>query len=188
MTTNISIVYHSKYGHTAKVAHSVHDGAASVPDTRVRLIEVGDAQEQLASFDDDDAIILGSPTYMGSVSADFKSFMEATAGIWQKQGWKNKLAGGFTNSLSLSGDKLNTLFQLVTFAMQHGMLWVGQSELNASPDGESGQADSVNRVGSFIGLMAQSDNASPEVTPPSGDLKTAVLFGTRIAELAKSIK
>ncbi len=39
--------------------------------------------------------------------------------------WSDKLAAGFTNSKTMSGDKLNTLFDLAAFAAQHGMIWVG---------------------------------------------------------------
>ena len=39
----------------------------------------------------------------------------------------------------------------------------------------------LNRMSSFLGLMTQSDNAPVEVTPPEGDLQTAIWFGEYIA-------
>ena len=54
-----------------------------------------------------------------------KEFMEKSSRKWYEQKWKNKITAGFTNSHSLSGDKLNYLMQLVVFAAQHGMIWVG---------------------------------------------------------------
>ena len=125
--------------------------------------------------------------YMGSVSAPFKAFMDASSGVWMKHKWKDKVSAGFTNSHSLSGDKLNSLIQMAVFAAQHGMIWVGQAEPNQSPDGFPGKADAVNRIGSTLGAMAQSENDSPEVTPPSGDLKTAELLGQRVAEITKKL-
>lgn len=67
------------------------------------------------------------------------------------------------------------------------MIWVGLGQMNHSPDGEAGKPDVVNRLGSFIGAMAQSENDSPEVTPPPGDLETAELLGQRVANLALKI-
>jgi len=131
-----------------------------------------------------DAIIFGAPTYMGSLSAPFKAFMDATSPLWLKQQWKDKLAAGFTNSGNMSGDKFNSLVQLVAFAAQHSMLWVTLGLMNESSakDVPNGNPTSVNRIGSWIGAVSQSDNLPPEKTPPSGDLKTAKLLGIRVAE------
>ncbi|HCK91923.1 MAG TPA: hypothetical protein DHW71_02995, partial [Gammaproteobacteria bacterium] len=102
--------------------------------------------------------------------------------------WKDKIAAGFTNSHSMSGDKLNTLMQLVVFAMQHGMIWVGQSELNQSPETEAGHPEKINRLGSFVGAMAQSDNRDPIETPPFGDLETAAQLGQRVGRITMQMK
>jgi multimeric flavodoxin WrbA len=77
---------------------------------------------------------------MGSASAAFKVFMEASSRRWMEQRWADKLAAGFTNSGSWNGDKQNTLVQFVTFAAQHGMLWVplGQMPGNNSTAGQPG--------------------------------------------------
>lgn len=56
---------------------------------------------------------------MGSVAAGLKEFMEKSSRKWYEQKWKNKIAAGFTNSHSLSGDKSNSLLQLVV--LQHSM-------------------------------------------------------------------
>ena len=42
----------------------------------------------------------------------------------------------------------------------------------------------LNRVGSFIGAMTQSDNAGADVTPPKGDHDTARHLGERVAKAA----
>jgi NAD(P)H dehydrogenase (quinone) len=103
-----------------------------------------------------DAMIFGSPTYMGSASAAFKAFMEATSQRWMEQRWAMKLAAGFTNSGSQNGDKQNTLMQFVTLAAQHGMLWVN---LNQMPGNNStaGSENDMNRLGASLGAMAQSN-------------------------------
>lgn len=185
MTISIAIVYHSGFGHTKKQAEYVLKGANSISNVHAELIKAEDAAADPASLNSFDAMIFGSPTYMGSASAPFKAFMEASSKMWFKQEWKDKIAAGFTNSHSLSGDKFNTLMQMVTFAMQHGMIWAGVGELNQSPDNHAGKEDVVNRIGGFLGAMAQSENSSPDVTPPTGDLHTAELLGKRVAQLTK---
>ena len=123
MSKKIVIVYHSGYGHTGKVAEAVaagSGGALLAIDAEGNLPAGG--WEQLAAAD---AIVFGSPTYMGSVSWQFKKFADASSKPWYGQQWKNKLAAGFTNSASMNGDKLSTLHYFFTLSQQHGMLWLG---------------------------------------------------------------
>jgi NAD(P)H dehydrogenase (quinone) len=112
---------------------------------------------------------------MGGIAAQYKSFIDACGGIWYEQGWRNKLAAGFTHSQGLSGDKLNTLEGLMIQAMQHGMLWVS---LGIRPEGSS--PEQINRLGSYLGLMAQSE--ADQTNLFEGDRQTARLFGQRIAD------
>ncbi len=183
--TKVAVVYHSGYGHTAVQAKHVHKGVDKVEGVKAHLIKAEDVTDDPTQLNVMDAIIFGSPTYMGSASAPFKAFMDATSKLWMEKKWQDKIAGGFTNSHSLSGDKLNTLIQFAVFAAQHGMIWVGQAEANQSPKWEEGKPDAINRIGSTLGAMAQSENAEPEKTPPIGDLKTAEIFGERVATIAK---
>jgi len=175
----LAVVYHSGYGHTQTLAQSIAKGA-SIEGLEVNLEEL----EDINHLDDFDAMVFGSSTYMGAVSGQFKMFMDKSSGAFFNRNWQNKIAAGFTNSGSLSGDKFNTLMQLTAFAAQHGMIWIGQNEMNESAfEGmTSGDATAVNRMGSTLGLMAQSDQADASITPPAGDHKTAELFGARIAQ------
>lgn len=186
MTKIISIVYHSGYGHTAKVAEAVVEGAKQAAGVTVNLIKAdGITDADWATLDGSDAIIFGAPTYMGGVSAQFKTFIDATSKRWFTDAWKDKLAAGFTNSGSYSGDKLASLQQLMHLAMQHGMIWVGQAETAPSLSGtEIPQLDAINRLSSSTGLMTQSNHKAPaDIAPPSGDLETARRFGKRVAEV-----
>jgi len=187
MSKILSVVYHSGYGHTAKVAEAVAAGAKTDGIT-VNLIKVdGMTDADWATLDGSHAIIMGAPTYMGGVSAQFKTFIDATSKRWFTLAWKDKIAAGFTNSGSYSGDKLASLQQLMILAMQHGMIWVGQAEPGPQLSGtEVASIDSINRLGSFSGLMTQSNHKSPpDIAPPAGDLETARRFGARVAEVTK---
>jgi NAD(P)H dehydrogenase (quinone) len=181
---SVIIVYASGYGHTKKVAEAVHGGAAGVPGVTATLVNVNEmSDETWVQLDAADAIVFGAPTYMGGPAADFKKFADASSKPWFTQNWKDKIAGGFTNSASLNGDKSSTLSYFVTLAMQHSMVWVGTGILPANSS--KAQRNDLNRMGSFTGVMTQSDSdVGPDLAPPEGDLATAAAYGKRIAGFA----
>ena len=185
---NIAVIYYSGFGHTKEQALAVCKGVESIKKVNVFSYSVEELTDDLSELENMDACIFGSPTYMGSVAAPFKKFMDNTSRIWAQRRWEDKIAAGFTNSHSFCGDKLNTLMQMIVFAMQHGMVWVGQAEMNKSIMHENGSPKSVNRLGSFLGAMAQSENDDPSLTPPSGDLLTARKLGERVAKMALRLK
>ena len=180
----VAVVYHSGYGHTQRMAQSVAEGAGAqlvAVDAEGNLPEGG--WDTLAAAD---AIIMGSPTYMGTVSWQFKKFADASSKQWFGQAWKDKVFAGFTNSATMNGDKLSTLHYLFTLAMQHSGIWVGTGMMPSNKK-DSGRND-LNYVGSFAGAMAQSpsDSSAAEMLP--GDLETAKLFGKRVAEVAAKLR
>lgn len=181
--TSVGIVYHSGFGHTAALARAVAEGALTVPGISGRLIFAEDAASDPAQLDHYEALVFGCPTYMAGPSAGFKEFIDATSGIWLQQGWKDKLAAGFTNSGGYSGDKLNTLVQLMLFGMQHGMIWVGLGLPDGGNASTSSSAD-LNRLGSYAGAMAQSDVDQGMEGTPASDLDTAAALGRRVAQAA----
>ncbi|MDB5456181.1 MAG: NADPH-dependent reductase [Caulobacter sp.] len=185
--SKVAIVYHSGYGHTAVLADSIAQGVRDAGQTPVLLKIEGPAQD-FAPFHDAigeaDAVIFGAPTYMGDVSAAFKAFAESTTQVFYTAAWKDKLAAGFTNSHSFSGDKSHALASLTIFAAQHGMNWVNLGLAPPAVTAAERGPDTLNRVGSFIGLAGQSDNVSPELSPPAGDRETARLLGERVANAA----
>ena len=186
----VSVIYFSGTGHTTKLAEAVQKGAASVPGVQTHLLAIsgddivkGRYQNDavLARLDASDAIIFGSPTYMGGPAGQFKVFADATAGKWFTGAWRDKVASGFTVSNSPSGDKFSTLQYFVTLAMQHGMVWVGLDEMPMQPNG-------VNQLGSFSGTMAQAGQEPTEVKPNAADKLTGELLGKRVAEYAVKLK
>jgi multimeric flavodoxin WrbA len=181
----VAIVYHSQFGHTKALAEHVAKGVSSIAGVTATLMPVSDlpppnADKSMggrwAELNAADAMIFGTPTYMGDVSADFKKFMESSGGLWYKQVWKNKIAAGFTNSGGLSGDKLHALTTLAVFAGQHSMVWV-PAGIMASTDGTN-----INRLGSFLGAMAQSDNGPADTATPKSDRAYFELFGAHVAQ------
>lgn len=183
----VSVIYHSGFGHTAKAAERIVAGARSVEGVGVDLFAITPEQSQEGRWHDDavmdklsasHAIVFGAPTYMGMVSGPFKNFADATAPYWFNRAWQDKLAGGFTSSGYPSGDKVMTLHYLVTLAYQLRMVWIGPSELpsNVTQDGQD-----LDRWGHYLGVGVVG-NLQQEQQPSEGDLKTAELYGKRIAE------
>ncbi|WP_018410881.1 flavodoxin family protein [Methyloversatilis thermotolerans] len=180
----IAIVYHSGYGHTRRMAKAVAEGAAR--HAQVHDIEI-DAEGNVPeaawqTLQQADAIVFGSPTYMGSVSWQFKKFADASSKAWFTQQWKDKLAAGFTNSASMNGDKLSTLHYLMTFAMQHSMLWTGTGLMPSNS--KAATRNDINYVASFSGAMAATPSDASVDEMLEGDLRTATLFGERVAQQA----
>ena len=176
----VVVLYHSGYGHTQRMAQSVAEGAGA------ELLAI-DADGNLPdggweTLDAADAIIMGSPTYMGSVSWQFKKFADASSRPWHTQAWKDKLFAGFTNSAAVDGDKMSTLHYLFTLAMQHGGIWVSQGILPSTS--KAAQRNDANYLGSYSGAIAQSPSDAGAGEMFAGDLETARSLGTRVAEVA----
>ena len=178
--SKVVVIYHSGYGHTQRMAQSVAEGAGA------QLVAI-DADGNLPdggweTLNAATAIIMGSPTYMGSVSWQFKKFADASSKPWYTQAWKDKLFAGFTNSAAANGDKMSTLNYLFTLAMQHGGIWVSQGMLPSNS--KAAQRNDPNYLGSYSGAIAQSPSDAGAGEMFSGDLETARSFGQRVAEVA----
>jgi multimeric flavodoxin WrbA len=181
--SKIAIVYHSGFGHTQALAEAVAEGANSVGGVKTSLIPVGETEAREAELDQADAIIFGTPTYMGGVSAEFAKFKDWTAKRWMSRAWQDKLAAGFTVSASWGGDKQNTLYQLLALAQQHGMVWVGLG-LPPGNNHSKGSVEDLNRTGSSLGLMAQANADQGREGIGLSEFRTAQALGKRVAEAA----
>jgi NAD(P)H dehydrogenase (quinone) len=176
----VAVVYHSGYGHTAKQAEAVAAGAKA---DLIAIDANGEISEaDWAKLDAAKAIVMGSPTYMGSVSWQFKKFADASSKRWFTMAWKNKVFAGFTNSASMNGDKFSTIQYFVTLAMQHGGVWIGLAL--APANSKAAKRDDINYLGGMTGALmtTPSDASADEVN--KGDLETARLLGARVAEFA----
>jgi NAD(P)H dehydrogenase (quinone) len=182
--SKVVVVYHSGYGHTQRLAQAVAEGA------KAELLAI-DAEGNLPeaawnTLGAADAIIFGSPTYMGNVSWQFKKFADASSKAWFTRAWQDKVFGGFTNSASLNGDKGTTLLYMATLAAQHGGLWVSLGMLPANAKAST-RAD-VNNLGGSIGLLGQAPSDAAPTEMFEGDFETARRYGQRVAEVAKKLR
>jgi NAD(P)H dehydrogenase (quinone) len=182
--TKTVVVYHSGYGHTQRVAQSVAEGA------NAELIAI-DAEGNVsdagwAALGAADAIIFGTPTYMGGPSWQFKKFADATSKAWFTGAWKDKVFGGFTNSASFNGDKQVTLIYLQTLASQQGGIWVSLGQMPSNT--KAATRNDTNNLGGSVGVLVQSPSDSSPAEMSQGDLDTAKLYGKRVADIAAKFK
>ncbi|GAA5442718.1 NAD(P)H dehydrogenase (quinone) [Microbulbifer sp. NBRC 101763] len=179
----VGVVYHSVCGTTKALAEAVVKGvnnltgcegiALAVEGQHIRAGRF-DNQRIMAQLDECEAIVLGSPTFMGNVSAQFKSFIDAASDRYSELKWADKLAAGFTIGSNYSGDQLNTIQALQIFSSQMGMLWV---PLDILP---SRDMQGRNRGGCQLGLIAveESGGGIHEL-----DRLTAVYLGERVGRV-----
>lgn len=184
----IEIIYFSGYGHTAKQAEAVLEGAQREGNARIwALPEDGVASEALwTAADAADALIFGSPTYMGNAAWQFKRFADESSKRWFGRDWSNKVAGGFTNSASTVGDKGMTMAWFQTYAAQQGMHWISLDQMPSNA--MAATPDDRNWAGGSAGALATSpSDASPEQGPRKGDLISARDYGARVAHWAAKL-
>ncbi len=180
----IGIVYFSQTQHTQQLAKAIIRGIQTTDSIEVveHLITdsdmVGGVFQNDKLFDelaDCQAIAFGSPTYMGSVSAQLKAFMDCSGSLWEKQVWADKLAIGFTSGTGLNGEQSCTLQTISTFAIQHGMLWLGVDKHDFSPE-------NLNRMGSQIGIAAHTLDGMNSI-----DVATAEYMGQRLVRFVQKL-
>jgi NAD(P)H dehydrogenase (quinone) len=182
----VAIAYHSGFGHTAVLAEAVAAGARDAG-AHITIIAVDRmAAEDWDVLDGADAIVFGSATYMGNVSAAFQTFAEQTGRRCLNGTWRDKVAAGFTNSGAKAGDKLHTLSSLAVFAAQHHMHWVNLG-LGAGWNSASGSEDDLNRLGFWLGAGAATDvDVDPDDVHPS-DVRTCHHLGHRVATVTRQL-
>lgn len=173
----IEIVSYSATQNTSKLARLI----AGTSGGRVwSLPETGETtQDMWDALDAADAILFGSPTYMGGPAWQFKRFADETGERWFNRDWQDKLAGGFTTSSSTNGDKGECLSYFITLANQHGMIWVSLGQ--SSPPSRGNNETATNWTGGNGGVMAIAGRHGM----PEGDTQSARDYGARVLRLTQ---
>lgn len=139
----VLVLYHSFYGHIEAMAHAVAEGARAVPGVTVDLKRVPEtvpadvfksaggksdqaaAIAQPAELADYDAIIFGSPTRFGNVTAQMRNFIDQTGGLWAQGKLVGKVGSVFTSSATQHGGQESTILSFIPTLLHHGMVVVG---------------------------------------------------------------
>lgn len=191
---NILVVYDSRLGSVQKMARLIGRGVESIDDcdalirtvpsvstspNEEELPERGDLFVTLEELASCDALILGSPTRFGNMSASMKYFLDGTSSLWMSGALSGKPAAVFTSSSSMHGGQESTLLSMLNPLLHHGMLVCGlpYSEKALSKTVTGGTPYGASHV-------AGASNSNPI----SDDEKTlCIALGKRIATLAKQL-
>ena len=197
--SKILVLYYSSYGHLAKMADAVAEGARSagatvdvrrVPETAP--FEVAQAAgfvadhshpvledgNELANYD---GIIVGAPTRFGRMASQMAAFWDRAGGVWFQGQLNGKFGGAFTSTATQHGGQETTLFSIITNLLHFGLTIVG---LDYGYQGQSG-VDEV-KGGSPYGATTISDGDGSRL-PSQVELDGARYQGRKVAELANKI-
>lgn len=197
----VLIVFYSKTGNVAKLAEAIAEGARQVEGTEVVLRRVNDlappevinqnegwkkwhdelsGKYQEPTLDDlvaADAVILGTPTRYGNVSAELKKFIDMTGGLWAQGKLVNKVGSVFTSASSPHGGQELTTFTMLAPLIHLGMVIV-----------TPGYADAVMFAGGAPYGATSTSGADADQAPTEQDLAAARFQGKRVAEIATALK
>jgi NAD(P)H dehydrogenase (quinone) len=196
--TKVLVLTYSSYGHTAAMAEAVAEGARSAgAEVTVRhvpeLVPSDVAQKSgykapatqeatVAELADHDAIIVGTPTRFGRVSAQMANFWDQTGPLWFEGKLIGKVGAAFTSTASQHGGQETTLFSMLTTMLHHGMVVVG---LPYSFKGQMRLDEIVGGSPYGATTIAGSDGGR---SPSETDRDGARFLGRHVAEVAAKLK
>ena len=196
--TKVLVLYYSSWGHIEQMAYAAAEGVreagADVVVKRVpELVPAEVAQaahyktdqrapvatvEELPEYD---AIIFGTPTRYGTMTAQMKNFLDQTGGLWAQGRLIGKVGSVFTSTATQHGGQEATILTTLPVLLHHGMVVVG---LPYSYQGQSG-VDQI-RGGSPYGASTIA-GADGSRQPTEIDLDGARYQGRHVAQIAAKL-
>jgi NAD(P)H dehydrogenase (quinone) len=195
----ILVLYYSMYGHIEVMAKAIAEGAAKVPDTEVTIKRVPElmpeeaarnagvkldqdaeiaSPEELADYD---AIIFGTPTRFGNMTAQMRNFLDQTGGLWFEGKLIGKVGSVFTSTASQHGGQETTITSFHTTLLHHGMVVVGVPY-------------SIPQLTSMEGISGGSPYGATTITggdgsrmPSDDELEIARFQGEHVAKIAAKL-
>ena len=194
---NILIVYHSRLGSVKKMARLIARGVESVPNSNALLRQVaevadvynmgsspakhdGDALVELSDLDNCDALIIGSPTRFGNMSAALKCFLDGSSAQWMSGTLAGKPGAAFTSSSSMHGGQESTLLSMMVPLLHQGMIICGlpYTEPSLAKTTTGGTPYGASHV-------AGPSNSNPI---SEDEKKLCLALGKRVAKLAHAVQ
>lgn len=198
--TKVLVLYYSMYGHIETMANAVAAGAGEVDGVEVTVKRVAElmppevARKAGAKLDqpapvadpkelaDYDAIIVGTPTRFGNMTAQMRNFWDQTGGLWAKGALVGKVGSVFTSSATQHGGQESTILATHFTLLHHGLVIVG---LPYSCSAQMG-VDEI-KGGSPYGASTIADGDGSR-QPSEQELGMAKFQGRHVAEIAKKLK
>lgn len=112
-----AIVFDSRTHTTEKAAAFIAEGMKSIGEIEVRCFNIDDADFEY--IQQSQLVVFGSPTYMASVTAKMKSWLESNAGKLKLAG---KLGGAYATEQYIHGGAENAIQEMLVFMMVMGMM------------------------------------------------------------------
>jgi len=167
-TVRVLVVYYTMTGNTQTLAEAVAEGARSVSGAVVIVKGVDEVTKE--DMEAADAMLIGSPTYWGSMAAPVKQFIDDWF-LKHQVFMGDKVGGAFATGGGDGGGKELVVLTLLTAMLNNGMVIAG-------PHYAEGDA----RFGGF-GVGATTGTDSPGVD--EAELARARNLGQRVATVAK---
>lgn len=194
----VLVLYYSSYGHIETMAEAIAEGARStgasvdikrVPETVPEEVARNahfklDQQAPVASVGDlerYDAIIVGTGTRFGRISAQMAAFLDQAGSLWARGALNGKIGGAFTSTGSQHGGQETTLFSIITNLLHLGMTIVGLDY------GYAGQMNDKEIVGGAPYGASTIAGADGGRQPSDIDLAGARYQGRRVAQVAAKV-
>ncbi len=196
--TKVLVLYYSSWGHIEQMAYAAAEGAREagaevvvkrvpelVPDEIAKAAHYKtDQKAEIATVDElpeYDAIIIGTPTRYGTMTAQMKNFLDQTGGLWAQGKLIGKVGSVFTSTATQHGGQEATILTTIPVLLHHGMVVVG---LPYSFQGQMG-VDQI-RGGSPYGAstIAAGDGSRQ---PSEIDLDGARFQGKHVAQIAAKL-
>ncbi|MBI5345484.1 MAG: NAD(P)H:quinone oxidoreductase [Deltaproteobacteria bacterium] len=199
----VNVIFHSLYGHIYRMAEAIAEGARSVKGADVKIYQVAEtlpdgvlanmgaleakkkfAHIPVATVDDlaaSDAVIFGTPTRFGNMSAEMRTFLDSTGSLWMKGSLIGKVGSVFASSATQHGGQESTILSFHITLLHHGMVIVGM------PYSEARQM-TVSEVsgGSPYGATTIAGTDGSRL-PSKNELDMARFQGKHVAEIARKL-
>jgi NAD(P)H dehydrogenase (quinone) len=197
---NILIAFYSRGGSTEALANAVAEGAttsgATVRLRRARELVGPEVMAQVPGWADNaarmntlyeaptaddaewaDAIVFGTPTRFGAVSAELKAYIDGLGGLWFQGKLNGKAGAVFTSTSTTHGGNESTLLSMYNPLAHLGLIIV-----------PTGYADpAMYKAGTPYGASAVVDGRT-RLAPTEDDLAVARYQGRRVAQVAAALK
>jgi len=204
MSTKVYVVFYSMYAHVYQLAEAIAEGAKESDQTEVSLFQVPElmsdeiidksgAKEAKKSFshipiispdqlEEADAIIFGTPTRFGNMTAQMRNFLDQTGGLWMKGGLIGKVGSVFTSTGTQHGGQETTITSFHTTLLHHGMVIVGV------PYSEQRLMNMDEITGGTPYGASTLAGADGSRQPSENELAIARFQGRHVAEIAQKLK
>ena len=149
------VCYYSRTEHTQHMAEKIGQGAGQVDGVEVDVKAVGEVKaDSLLEYD---AIVLGSPTYYGTMSWEMKRLIDETISLHGRLA--GKVGGAFTSSANVAGGNETTIMDLIKALLIHGMIIPGMHQGDhygpvAIGDVDDRAAKGCDRLGRMVAQLA----------------------------------